>query len=266
MDSLRQATAGDYEAFVQLFPELRVDDPIPSRESWTANLMPGTTVVERDGRVVGYSYCQLLAESAYVRNVVVAPWARRSGVGRALMERIRDEARSRGLQLWELNVMPDNLPAIRLYRSFGLTERYRSLSLRLPWSLLDRLPPAATGTSGRLLDPPRDALIERTFGLPAGLVAVARTSDRHVLLELVDEPSGTPRGYARFSPHFPGAFPFRLADPSLARLLLEQMRRYALPELDYTEVVVEDDDPLARLLVDAGAELRHEVLHYVGSL
>jgi GNAT superfamily N-acetyltransferase len=263
---LRPATPADYPAFVRLFPELRVEDPVPSSERWIADLMPSTTIAECDGRVVGFSYHQLLGDSAYVRNLVVDPSTRRGGVGRALMERIRAQASAQGRRRWELNVMADNLPAIGLYQSLGLREQYLSLTLRFSWSLVDRLPLGPPGAIARQLHPDRDALVEATFGLPAGLVTQARASSRHLLLEVADQLSGAPLGYARYSPSFPGAFPFRLAEPALARPLLELMQRHALPELDHTRVVAENDEPLARLLVAAGAELRERVLHFEGPL
>jgi GNAT superfamily N-acetyltransferase len=263
---LRPAAPEDYPAFVRLFPELRVEDPVPSSERWMADLMPSTTVAERAGVVVGYSYHQLLGDSAYVRNLVVDPSARRAGVGRALMEWIRAEARAAGRRRWQLNVMADNAPAFGLYLSLGLREQYLSLTLRFTWSLLARLPPGPPGAIARELHPHRDALVEATFALPAGLIAEARTHGRHLLLEVADKGSEAPRAVARYSPSVPGAFPFRLADPTLARPLLELMQRHALPGLDHTRVVAENDEPLARLLVAAGAEQRERVLHFEGPL
>jgi GNAT superfamily N-acetyltransferase len=265
MHRLRPATPADYEAYVRLFPELGVDEPPASRERWISDLQPWTSVAERDGQVVGYCYCQMLGDSAYVRNVAVAASVRRAGIGRALMEGARVDARARGLARWQLNVKPDNVAAIALYRSLGLEARYDATVLRFPWSLLPRLPAAATAVLARQLDPDRDLLVERTLDLPAGLIGHARTGDRHVLLEVTDA-AGQALGFARFSPQFPGAFPFRLQHPSLAGTLLGEMRRHALPSFGFTQVVVEDDRALTSVLVEAGAEARERIAHYEGPL
>jgi GNAT superfamily N-acetyltransferase len=263
MFHLRAAAPGDYPAFTRLFGELAVDDPPAPRERWQADLMPATVVAERDGEVVGYCYFQLLQDSAYVRNVAVAPAGRRAGIGRALMETARAAARARGLSRWQLNVKPDNDAAIALYRSLGMRPAYTSTALRFPWSLVAALPAPPRPTTARLLEPARFARVEQALRVPAGLDTEVRT-DR-VLLELTDA-AGTPLGYARFSPGFPGAFPFRLAEPALARPLLEEMQRHARPGLGYTQVVVEDDAALTALLCQAGAEVRERIVHYEGSL
>jgi hypothetical protein len=73
-------------------------------------------------------------------------------------------------------------------------------------------------------------------------------------------------GVACFDPDLPGAFPFRVARPTLARPLLEACCRLARSDLDYMQVVVEDDAPLAELLVGAGANVSVEITHYAGQL
>jgi GNAT superfamily N-acetyltransferase len=260
---LRPAVAADYPAFTRLFAELAVDDPPAPRARWVAELMPATIVAERDGEVVGYCHFQLLEDSAYVRNVAVAPAWRRAGVGRALMQAARDAALARGLARWQLNVKPDNQPAIALYHALGLRPAYAATTLRFPWSLVAALPAPPRPVVARVLQPARFAHVEQALRVPAGL-NTARVGDR-VLLELADA-AGTPLGYARFSPSFPGAFPFRLAEPTLARPLLEEMHRHAQPSLGFTQVVVEDDAALADLLCAAGAEVRGRIVHYEGSL
>lgn len=69
-----------------------------------------------------------------------------------------------------------------------------------------------------------------------------------------------------FDPDFPGAFPFRVAAPTLARPLLEALRPHARPGVDAVGLVVEDDDALAALLVAAGATVRARMVQYEGPL
>jgi RimJ/RimL family protein N-acetyltransferase len=59
--------------------------------------------------------------SAHVADLglMVAKDARRSGVGRALLEAAVDWARASGVRKLELHVFPWNEPAIRLYERFG---------------------------------------------------------------------------------------------------------------------------------------------------
>jgi N-acetylglutamate synthase-like GNAT family acetyltransferase len=84
--SARPARPDDHAAFERLFPELAVEDPVMGKERFVAELVPSTLIVERDpGEIVGYAYFQIIGDLAYVRHVVTAPEARKSGVGRVLM-------------------------------------------------------------------------------------------------------------------------------------------------------------------------------------
>jgi len=262
---VRRALPEDYAAFTRLFPELLVDDPVPSAEVWGSVLAP-TTVVAVGGReVLGYCYFQAYAEVGYVRNLVVAPGARRSGVGQALLRATGEHLRAIGKTSWRLNVMPDNHAALALYTSVGMRTKYASKSFKLPWQALGALPNG--NATPRALSPDRDAALEARFDVPRGQLATARTLGR-ILLEAVShaehvEPE--PVGLAVFDPKFPGAFPFRVANLEAVRALLTAMRQH-VPNDEHVSLVVESDPPLARLLKEVGASVRHEILHLEGSL
>ena len=260
--TVRLAVANDYPRYAALFPELGVDDPIPSEEVFTSRLLPTTIVTERDGAVVGYAYFQRLNDTVYVRNVVTDPGHRRRGVGRVLMQELERRARAAGATRWCLNVKPENVAARALYEEFGMTVAYAAVALRFAWEVVEKLPadPAET----RSLEPAEDATVEARFELPRGLIEDARQRPRHHVIGVY---SGTDAlGVACFSPGFPGAFPFRVARVGLARPLLEACRALALPELNYMQVVVEDDAALAATLIEHGAGVRTEIVHYRGEL
>jgi ribosomal protein S18 acetylase RimI-like enzyme len=117
---IRDATAGDYPAFVRLFPELLVNDAIPGAAIWSSVFAPHTFIAQRGERVLGYAYFDEYENAGYVRNVVVDPAERSRGAGGgALMEAIRIHLRKRGKSVWRLNVRHDNAPALALYRRQG---------------------------------------------------------------------------------------------------------------------------------------------------
>lgn len=137
---LRPARADDYPAFLRLLPELGVDDPVPPPDRWADDFVPRTIIAERDGAVLGYCAVQHLGTDGYVRHLVVGPEARRSGVGRALMEAAAARFRAAGLVTWRLNVKPGNVAARRLYEAVGMRMQYESVALRLTWAVADALP------------------------------------------------------------------------------------------------------------------------------
>jgi ribosomal protein S18 acetylase RimI-like enzyme len=262
----RLARSDDYRLFVRLFGELGTGDPTPSPERFGEHIAPHTIFLEQGGNVVAYAWAVALGELARVINVVVDPACRSRGVGGALMDALASHLRERGCCRWSLNVKPENAPALRLYQGRGLSPVYRSASYRLPWEAARRLPSSDQALELHPVPPGDDAALEASFAIPGGLLAVHRAQPGRVLLQIAAPGEPAPLGIGSFDPGFPGVFPLRLARPSLARALLAGIAPYALPEHDYTLLLVEDDAELARAVVQAGAELRFELLHLVGAI
>lgn len=263
-DSFRIAPAEptDYGSFARLFPELATGDPTPDMQRWLTEIQPTTCVVRAENAIVGYAHYRLLNETGYVRNVVVAPEHRGKGLGRLLMGDLAQRLLDAGARTWCLNVKPDNVAAVQLYRSMGMSCAYASTALRLSWDAVSGLPPAA-GVGAKEIQPSDDAALESVFDLPPGQIADARRSNR-VLLWL--EEGSRPAGIALFNPSLPGAFPFRILRVELARDLFEAVRRHARPEFSYIQAVIENDPGLADALLRAGAEVRLQMEHYRGQL
>lgn len=259
---VRNATAEDYPAFVQLFKELEAPDPTPLFEIWQHELVATTKVACAGGVVVGYCYFEEYAESGYVRHLAVAPGSRRRGVARSLMKAVGDYLWARGKKTWRLNVKPGNVAAIELYTRFGLRVLYTSKALRFPWSGLSALPD--TASRAVVLEPPMDAEFEELFSLPPGQLGLARAHG-HVLLAVVASDARRRLGVAVFNPKFPGASPFHLREPSAVRAVLDRMYEHAT-EKAYVSLFVEDNPPLVALLESVGATVNLELLRMQGEI
>ncbi len=264
---LRPATLADYPVFARLFPELGTGDPIPDEEFWE-HLHVSTLMLTQDDEILGYVHYERMAEFGYVRNVVIDAAKRGRGLGRALMQQLAAHLRALGCARWCLNVEPGNTVALGLYRSLGLDIVYRSAALRFAWSAVADLPAEDLPLGTCPVDPAEDAEIEAAHELPTGQLAAIREDPSRILMRLHDpaEPAALGLGVASFNPHFPGAFPFRVARPGLARALLLGLRPHALPDEPHMHVVVEDDEPLRALLLAIGAELRLQLLFLRGDL
>jgi GNAT superfamily N-acetyltransferase len=265
MIAIRPARSHDYPVFTRLSPELHVDDPMPSAERWTSDIAPTMLIAEREGRPVGYGFFQVLHGIGYVRNVVSAPEARRTGVGRTLMSAMAAHFRSHGATAWCLNVKPTNLPAVRLYESLGLKLMHASAALRLNWDKLDDLPLDPPNAVVTFISPADDAELEPALGLPRGLLTDYRDK-RRTLLQVRHAATREPLGAAAFDPAFPGAFPFRAQKPEHGALLLRAMRAHALSEHDWVQLVIENQPQLIDVLKAAGATVHLEFVHYRGEL
>ena len=73
----------------------------------------------------GVVICRKVATEAEILTVGVAPWARRRGVGRALMVAAIGVARATGVSEMFLEVDVDNLGAVSLYESLGFARTGR---------------------------------------------------------------------------------------------------------------------------------------------
>ena len=259
--SIRPAADADYPAFTRLFPELGVDDPLPTPSVWASAFVPYTRVATEGAEVLGYCYAQQYDDTGYVRHLVVAPAGRRRGVARSLMRATAHHLRAAGKTGWRLNVGSENAAAIALYAGLGLQTLYSSRAVRVPWASAGALP--ETRAVVRELPSVRDAEIERLFALPRGQLAAARGTTR--LIFVATGATGACAGLAVFSPAFPGAFPFRVLEPGAVRALLEAMRPH-VPDQPHVNLVIDDDEALVSRLAAAGAEVRAAFLHLGGAL
>ena len=74
------------------------------------------------GRLLGYVCWWLLGDEIHILNLAVHPDARRSGTGRALVERVLADAASRRAASISLEVRHDNDAALALYRGLCFSE------------------------------------------------------------------------------------------------------------------------------------------------
>jgi ribosomal protein S18 acetylase RimI-like enzyme len=85
-------------------------------------------IVLRDGKAVGAALVARRGWSSRLAGMAIVPDARRAGVGRWLMAQLIEEAQARGERRLVLEVIEQNIPAVRLYESCGFHVRRRLVS------------------------------------------------------------------------------------------------------------------------------------------
>ncbi len=75
--------------------------------------------VEIDGLYAGYVTFRVILDEAHLMNVAIHPDFRKRGYGRRLTQHFLDDCMERGVKYFYLEVRPSNVPARKLYRSFG---------------------------------------------------------------------------------------------------------------------------------------------------
>ncbi len=73
-------------------------------------------------RLVGFACWWLVGDEVHILNLAVHPDARGSGTGRALVQRILDDAVAHGAVSVSLEVRPENAAALALYRSMAFAQ------------------------------------------------------------------------------------------------------------------------------------------------
>ncbi|MEO8603535.1 MAG: ribosomal protein S18-alanine N-acetyltransferase [bacterium] len=73
-------------------------------------------------RLIGYACWWLVGEEIHILNLAVHPDVRRSGAGRALVQRVLDDAAAQGATSVSLEVRHDNAAGAALYRALGFTQ------------------------------------------------------------------------------------------------------------------------------------------------
>jgi ribosomal-protein-alanine N-acetyltransferase len=116
---LTAATADDASAMASAHAQA-FDNPWD--ETDFEDLLEGTGVfgfVVRDEDPAGVLICRTIAGEAEILTVGVAPWARRRGIGQALMTAAIGVARETGAQAMFLEVDVANDGAVALYKRLG---------------------------------------------------------------------------------------------------------------------------------------------------
>lgn len=177
--AVRRAHRDDVAALTRIEAAVFAADRLSARsfrdfiESRTASLL----VAARGDEVLGYALVLTRAGTAVARlySIAVGPAAAGTGVGRHLLAAAEDDARGRGALFLRLEVRPDNVAAIGLYRSSGYVEFGRHLdyyadhsaALRLEKPLVGHHPPAGRDV------PYYGQTTEFTCGPSAMLMAIA---------------------------------------------------------------------------------------------
>lgn len=79
----------------------------------------GFVATEANGKLIGYVGLISVLDEGQITNIATHPDYRRKGIGKALMERIFEYCRDRGIYYLSLEVRDSNKSAIALYEGFG---------------------------------------------------------------------------------------------------------------------------------------------------
>ncbi|QSQ10894.1 GNAT family N-acetyltransferase [Myxococcus landrumensis] len=267
---LRLGRPDEYETFARLFTELGLEEPPPPESMWVEDMASRTFFAEGpDGAVGGYSTTDVLGAWGYVGQLVVAPFARRQGLGRWLMRHAAQRFHSQGCQFWALNVKRDNVAALGLYTSLGLRRERSAINLKVTRAHLEQLPPVPTGLVVVPIEPSHCEPLTEAWRMLPGKLARFGTQTGHRLLRLAHEGGGestSPLGLMDFRAGSRLLFPFFAESLGHARALMEAAFSLMGESRPFLNVVMTDDEPLEQRLRELGAEVSLETYELRGAL
>lgn len=82
----------------------------------------GAWLAKEDGRMIGYAVVMQALDEAHLLNISVLPELQRCGRGSELLVHLFDVARGRGATRMLLEVRPDNISGLAVYRRHGFVE------------------------------------------------------------------------------------------------------------------------------------------------
>jgi len=129
--TLPQATAADARHVGAMMAIMQDGFDPQFGEAWSASQLAGTLALagsfarqalDSSGAIVGFSLSRIVAGEAELLLVAVDYLWRRRGIGRLLLEKLADDARSGGAAILFLEVRENNIAARNLYRTLGFVE------------------------------------------------------------------------------------------------------------------------------------------------
>jgi len=118
--SVHPATPADYPYYLQLYPDLEIDEPPVNLNNWTKHIMPHSYIITHDGVPVGYIRTQVYKEVYYLAYLVVAKEHRRKGIGTAALKLLKKVAREKGFKKWGLHCDVNHTIPYMMYIKAGL--------------------------------------------------------------------------------------------------------------------------------------------------
>jgi len=148
--TIRDATPADKELLLTLVDEFESElPPLPyaddtPEEDWERiekRIHEGVVLIaEEDGDAVGFTEAEFAKGHVFVVDLYVRERARQQGIGAALLDRVAEVARDRGLTHMELHVEERNTNAVRFYERLGFNNAAKVMRVAL-----DELGPGERG-------------------------------------------------------------------------------------------------------------------------
>ncbi|MFX0124598.1 MAG: GNAT family N-acetyltransferase [Candidatus Hodarchaeota archaeon] len=253
---IREMAVEDWNIFHQLDLAIFPDDSIP--EDWFKKRVKrdGFFALVFEGQIVGQLILALFGENeGHLGRIGVDQNYQGEGYGNLLMKHAIEWFQKQKIGQIHLYTQDHNKSAQNLYKKFGFTISGNTWHYFVPF---DSLRPLNIYTCQEILEDEIDPVGEKYADtLPAAQIKRFLSYDDFHILTL--KKNGEIVGACRFTPSFPGCFPFVLDDTDSFDDFLIGLKPYSLPVYDYIRVTFTDYPKLAELCEKRMYKLHHRL-------
>ncbi len=254
---IRPMNNDDWTEFEKLDEELFPADRV-REESFNAQVDRGAFfALESEGRMVGMlSLARFGEDDGHLGRIGVSKSMQNRGLGAKLMEYAMDWFRNESMSNAILYTQDHNRHAQHLYKKFGFKIVGTTWHYFVPFRTIDS---SGKYLCERIQDGEIEAVGEK-YGeyLPAAQIRrFLESDDFHVLVLKNYEKDIV--GVCRFTPAFPGCFPFQIDGIDCFDDFISCLKLYSLPEFEYIRLTFTDNEDLAVLCDERGYELHHKL-------
>lgn len=255
---IRPMTSEDWNNFHQFDIDIFPEDSIA--EDWFKKRVErdGIFALEYNNQIVGQLIVALFGENeGHFGRIGVSRNHQGKGYGNLLMmygiEWFRKQKIIKQIHLY---TQDHNKIAQNLYRKFGFSITGTTWHYFVPFASLN---PLNMYTCQKILENEIDPVGEKyNDTLPAAQIRRFLTYDDFYVLTLKDSNKDIV-GACRFTPSFPGCFPFVLDYVDSFDDFLVGMKPFSLPEFDYTRITFTDYPKVAKLCEERAYKLHHRL-------
>jgi ribosomal-protein-alanine N-acetyltransferase len=257
--SIRPMRVEDWEALHKMEQETFKDDSV-SRDQFMRSISTRYfAALESDGQLVGQLTLSRFGEDEGVLNRIgVAKSFQRRGLGSYLLKHAIEWLEKQGdISVVHLYTQDYNIPAQSLYKKFGFEISGTTWHYFVPFATIN---PNERYSCQQIRDDEIDYVGEQYPTLPATQIRNYLEDEvtKYYILTLKDM-EGKIKGTARFTPSFPGSFPFEISGREGFDDFMKGIEKLSLPEFDYVRTVFTDNPELAGLCDERNYHLHHRL-------
>ncbi len=248
----------DWRSFKHLDSEIFPEDKITKEEFTRFAKEEGSFILESDsGVLIGYLILRRFGDDAgHLGRIGVAKSMQVKGFGTKLMEFALNWFKEKGgIQQIILYTQKDNFAAHKLYRKLGFEVVGTTWHYFVPFETLN---PSGLYRC-QLIQSSEIKVVGKQYNVSLPTAQIKRFIERGQLVFTLKSPDEKIVGACRFSPSFPGCFPFEIEHVESFDDFISSLRPYSLPKFDYIRVTFTDNAKLAQLCKNRGYRLHHEL-------